>query len=372
MMRRALAVMERDMRKFRRNPFVLATAIVMPLIYLIILGNSFQGSLRGLPVAVVNLDKGPHGRRIAQALQALEAGPGTARLIRESREEEAVEGVRQGLYKAAFIIPSDFSRKIELRAGPELGLFVDNTDVVSTSALTSAFQAATASLDEEYTPIRADRSRPIMRREDLYRKVDYDQTLVPGVVVMAIFLGAMITGVFNLVMDRFLGVDEAILLTPLTKADIVVGLVASGFAITVAMALTVLTLSALITKLPIDLTFGRAVGVISVTALTTMGILTMMFAMLGRANHPRIVGLLSGFLNVIFFFPSGAVYPVESFPPWLKAFTKVNPEYYAVRALKAVLIKGGGITAVIPDLTFLTAFAFAMLGVAVLLFRRRL
>ena len=52
----------------------------------------------------------------------------------------------------------------------------------------------------------------------------------------------------------------------------------------------------------------------------------MTFSMLGRAGHPRLVGTFSGFLNVILFFPSGAIYPVESFPPWLRTFAHFNPE----------------------------------------------
>jgi ABC-2 type transport system permease protein len=371
-MRRTLAVIERDMRKFRRNPFILATAVVLPVVYLVILGNSFQGNLRGLPVAVVQSDPGPHGRRMAQVLQALEAGPATARLVPVASEAQAVQGVREGRYKAALVIPPEFSRKAELRAGPEVGFFVDNTDGVSAAALAAAFASAVASLGEEYVPVRSDLSRVQLRRVDLYRRVDYDQTLVPGVVVMAIFLGTMITGVFNLVMDRFLGVDEAILLTPLTKADIVVGLVTSGFCITLAMALTVLTLSALITQLPIDLSPLRALSTLAVVALTTLGLLAMMFALLGRANHPRIVGLLSGFLNVILFFPSGAVYPVESFPSWLRAFAAINPEYYAVHALRAVVIKGGGFSTVAGDVAYLAAFAGLMMAVAVATFKRTL
>jgi hypothetical protein len=35
----------------------------------------------------------------------------------------------------------------------------------------------------------------------------------------------------------------------------------------------------------------------------------------GPAGHPRLAGVFAGFLNVVLFFPSGAIYPVESFPP---------------------------------------------------------
>ena len=48
------------------------------------------------------------------------------------------------------------------------------------------------------------------------------------------------------------------------------------------------------------------VGVIIIGAT---GILAMTFVILARANNPRVVGASAGFLNVILFFPSGAVYP---------------------------------------------------------------
>jgi ABC-2 type transport system permease protein len=42
---------------------------------------------------------------------------------------------------------------------------------------------------------------------------------------MAIFLGTLTTGVFNIVMDRFLGIEESYLLTPLSRSHIVSGLI---------------------------------------------------------------------------------------------------------------------------------------------------
>jgi ABC-2 type transport system permease protein len=96
----------------------------------------------------------------------------------------------------------------------------------------------------------------------------------------------------------------------------------------------------------------------------------MIFVVLGRADHPRIVGVTIGFLNVIFYFPSGAVYPIESLPNWLRTFAKVNPEAYAVHALKALILKGSGFVAVRGDLMFLMMFTVVMLIIATLTFKR--
>jgi len=371
-MRRVQAVIERDIRKFVRNPVILVMSVVLPIAYLIILGNSFQGKLKNLPVALVDMDGGPYARMVVNRLMAVQAGPETFSLTRISDQSAAVEGVKDGRFKAAIIIPRDFSRNFKLGTGPDVGLFIDNTDQISANTLTETVNSAVKALRDEFVAVRADMAVVDTRRVDLYAEVDYDQTLLPGVVVMSIFLGTMITGVFNLVMDRFLGVDEAILMTPITKSDIVIGLITSGFVITLIMASLVYVLSALITGVPVFTGLQRAVGVLIVMALTTLGLLSMMFLMLGRANHPRIVGVFSGFLNVIFFFPSGAVYPVDSFPWWLKKFAVVNPEYYAVHAMKSVLFKQVPLSVVAGDIAFLAGFTFVMMTLAVITFKRTL
>jgi ABC-2 type transport system permease protein len=229
-------------------------------------------------------------------------------------------------------------------------------------------------LKREFIPIREERGIAHLHGVELYRKVDYDQTLIPGIVIMAIFLGAMTTGAFNVVMDRFLGTEESYFLTPLTKKDIVIGLVASGLLITTVLAVVVLFLSSLISGIYLwrELTPGTVVLILAVIMLSTLGLQGLMFIIMGRINHPRIVGVLGGFLNVIFFFPSGAIYPVESFPWWLKAFARVNPETYSVHALRALLFKGAGVVAVNGDLLFLAVFAAVAIALGTMAFKRGL
>ncbi|MBU4263285.1 MAG: ABC transporter permease [Proteobacteria bacterium] len=367
---RLLAVIDRDLKKFRRNPVVIAMSILMPILYLVILGNSFQGKLQGLPLAVVRDDTGQSSRRVMENLRAIAAGPQTFSIISLKDQQEAIAGVKAGIYKAAIIIPADFSRKVAMQAVPEIGLFLDNTDGISAESIRGAVNGAIRAIKTEYVPIREKADEVRLRDINLYAKVDYFQSLVPGVVIMAIFLGALTTGAFNLVMDRFLGVDESYMLTPLSKMDIVGGLIISGLLVTTCIATLIFIVSILITGIPFTNWLKQGVSVLVVIVLTTLGLLSMMFVLMGRLSHPRIVGILSGFLNVILFFPSGAVYPIASFPHWLQLFAKVNPEAYAVHALKTILFKGTGISSISHDLAFLACFTIVMMTTAVLSFKR--
>jgi ABC-2 type transport system permease protein len=367
-----LAVVERDLKKFKRNPTVLAMSILMPIIYLLILGNSFQGKLQGLPLVIVNKDSGLHARRLVDNLRAVEVQPQTVATINATDDKKAIEGVKEGEYKAVLIIPPDFSKKVDLKARPEVGLFLDNTDAISADAIEGAVNGALKSIYIDYVPIRERTDEAYLRNINLYRQVDYYQSLIPGVVIMAIFLGALTTGAFNLVMDRFLGIDESYLLTPLSKSHIVAGLIISGLSITTLIAVLIFTVSMIITGIPLSNGLQQSASVFIVIILTTLCLLSLMFVIIGRVNHPRIVGVLSGFLNVILFFPSGAIYPIASFPGWLKAFAKVNPEVYAVDALKSILFKGASITGIPGDIAFLVIFTSIMMTIAIVTFKRTL
>jgi predicted Fe-Mo cluster-binding NifX family protein len=62
-----------------------------------------------------------------------------------------------------------------------------------------------------------------------------------------------------------------------------------------------------------------------------------------------------GVLNTLLFFPSGAVYPQQAFPDWMRAIATVDPFTYAVHALKALFLRDTGLGAVAGDLVYLAA-----------------
>ena len=373
-MHRFMAILERDWRKFIRNPLVVAMSLLMPIIYLVILGNSFQGELKHLPVAVVDLDDGPYSEKVMELLRVVEAGPATVDIMRVADQGFAMEGLREGVFKAVVVIPGGFSKDVMRRRLSEVGLYLDNAETISAITIRASVTGALSGLQDEFVSIREERGQTRLRDIELYRKIDYDQTLIPGVVIMAIFLGAMTTGAFNMVMDKFLGVEESYFLTPLSKTEIVMGLIASGLLITTLLALIVLFAGSLISGLFFwgGISFGAFVLMLAVIILSTLGLQGLMFMIMGRINHPRIVGVLGGFLNVILFFPSGAIYPIESFPGWLKAFALVNPETYSVHAMRALLFKGAGFSAVQGDIAFLAVFALISVLLGMLVFKRAL
>lgn len=367
------AVMRRDLLKYLRNPVTVVTAVIMPIVYLLILGNAFHGQLRNLSLVVVSNDRGFYGRRVVEQLQALAVGPKTVVLTYEDNAQDAIDSVKTGQFKGAVVIPADFSHRVEEGRVAEIGLFTDNVDEVASDTLEEVLAEAAGSIKQDFVTARQLKLNAIvMRPTELFAKVDYDRSLIPGVIVMALFMGSLTSGVFNFVMDKFMGVTECYLVTPLARWQIALGMLGSGVLVTSTAATIVLFLGLIVTRGTIAGGLPALLTLIGLIVVAGTGLLAMMFVLLGRAGHPRLVGVMSGFLNVILFFPSGAIYPVESFPRWLRRFALINPETHAVSALKSILFKGADFRAISGDATFLAVFMVIMLVLASVSFKRTL
>jgi len=107
-------------------------------------------------------------------------------------------------------------------------------------------------------------------------------------------------------------------------------------------------------------------------ALTALALISMMFLIMVRVSDPLVPRAIFGMLNTVLFFPSGAVYPTNAFPPWMKVITVLDPFTYAVHGFKSLILKNTGLMAISGDLLFLSIFTVLAMTAATLLFRRTL
>lgn len=369
---RILAVAERDLRRFRRNIQLVIPMVMMPIIYLLILGKSMGGDLHHIPVALVVEDEGAAAAAVRKQMLTLQ----TARQLFEVQEEgdvrSAVNRLRQGEYRAVIIVPPNFSEDFARGEKAELGLALDNTDGTSSNTIEGEMRRAIADLRVEGRAPPKAMVGVAVERVDVYGHKNYMQYLVPGVIALALFFVAMVAGGIILVDDRARGIHEGYFVTPLTSLDLVAGLTLSATTLALSMG-TVVTLSAIaIAQLPLIGGLPTLLMVEFTIFLLGLGLVLMMFTLMARVSNPMTPRALFGILNVVTFFPSGALYPTESYPGWLQVLSRVNPMRYAVHALRNLLLKGVGFQAVLPDFLILILFASVMLVLASTLFKRTL
>jgi ABC-2 type transport system permease protein len=104
---RTWAIIEREMRRFRRSPILIIMSLIFPLLQLIVLGYAFGGNVRNLTIAVVDHDGGVPAVRVREMAGAIGANARTFQTVSYADEGSALDALRAGRVNGVLTIPPD-------------------------------------------------------------------------------------------------------------------------------------------------------------------------------------------------------------------------------------------------------------------------
>ena len=190
--------------------------------------------------------------------------------------------------------------------------------------------------------------------------------------MLAIFVSAMIGGGIIFIDDKARGLHEGYLVTPIRKFELILGFNLAGAAKAIVAGIVLVTFGSLIAGIPDPLNPLRLARMMLLVVATALALISMMFLLMVRVSDPLVPRAIFGVLNTVLFFPSGAVYPINAFPGWMKAIAVVDPFTYAVHGFKELVLKNTGLAAIGVDLAVLAGFTVVTMALATVLFRRTL
>jgi ABC-2 type transport system permease protein len=370
-MHRTWAIIERELRRFRRSPILIILSMILPIVQLIILGYAFGGNVKNLKVGVVDQDHGLPAVKLRELAGAVAGGAHTFETVDYADPGVALRDLRNGRINAVLMIPADFSRRVHQRNQPRIALIEDNTDNFVSSALVAQMNSLLTAFHQPSPPPRIS-GQATLDVVEVYPYVPYVQYLLPGSIVMSIFTMVMIGGGINYVDDKARGLHEGYLVTPISKLELIAGFNISGTMKAVLAGTAVIVVGSLIAGVPNPFHPLKLFRLGVVVVITAFALISLMFLMMVRMSNPMMPRAMFGVLNTVLYFPSGAVYPRQGFPGWLQVIAAIDPFTYAVHALRSLLLKDSGFVAIGGDLLYLAVFSAVAMTAATLLFKRTL
>lgn len=370
-MNHVFAIVEREMRKFFRSPALMMVSLIFPLVQLVVLGNAFGGKIRDAKLGIVDQDHGPQAVRIKEAFDSVRANMRTFLPVYYTNVKQAQEDVRNGKINAAVVIPPDYSQRVYEQNHPQIGLVVDNSDQFMSSTIEQEMGDLVNALNQPNVQPRI-LQQTALEIVELYPYIEYMKFLLPGSITLAMFMSVMIGGGMLYIDDKARGVHEGYLVTPITKAEMVFGLNAASALKAMLTGVIITFIGCLLSGVGTLFDPSVALGLILMIVLTSVSFNTMMFLMMVRVDDPLVPRAIFGILNTLLFFPSGAIYPIQAFPSWLRAIAAVDPFRFAVHGFQSLLLKEAGFSAIVPDIIWLSLFAIGTLALATPLFKRTL
>ncbi len=198
----------------------------------------------------------------------------------------------------------------------------------------------------------------------IYRRAgegNYIQFLVPGVITQTVLLSGIFWGIIILQDKRF-GFLSELLVAPVSRLKILIGSALGGATISILQGILVFAIAFVFGFRPyhwINVPLAFAILVFMCLALTSFGA--------GIASSVDDFQGFQGINNLIvlpMFFLSGALYPLNNVPTFLKIITTINPVSYMVDSLRFLLANqthfGLGKDLIVMSITFVVAIAFAV------------
>jgi ABC-2 type transport system permease protein len=361
MIRGAVAIFKRDFKKFLSNPFVVLMTLMMPVMYLVIFGNAFGGTISHVPVGVVQ-EVPPYEDTplFTQAVAALNHIPqkDSQKLLDVTvytDETAAKQDLAKGLISAVVVFPSEISNDHAVR------LYVDSSNSIVPALVESAVRGILATLGA-HNPVVVNK---------IYGDIKYMQFFGVGVIMMAIFTSTMFGGGIALIRDREAGIHEGYLVTPVQRTSIIAGIISSGTVRAFIAGFTIFLIDIFITGITIQ-SMEDFLLVLLVILIACIGVTSLVVSFASRFSAQQEYASVVAFLNLILFMTSGAFYPVMGMPDWLRWITVINPEYYGVDALRSIILRGQGLDVIGTDLIALLIFSGAMFILGIATYRRTL
>ena len=355
-----IAIFRRDMKKFISTPYVIIFTLFMPIMYLVIFGNAIGGTITGIHIGVVQSEPytlpTPLYTASVGALRDFRSAPDKPTVFDVTvypDEQTAKQALANGQLSGAVIFPSDLPNDNTVR------VYEDSSDYAIPALMEGGITAAIASTGMQ-NPVEINR---------IYGKIEYFQFFGVGVIVMAIFMTTMMGGAFSMIRDREQGIIEGYLVTPVKRESIILGIIGSTTVRAFLAGSIILVVDMLIAGIVIR-TMDQLMLVLLVLVISAVGVTSLVVSIASRYNTQQEYASTVAFINLILFMTSGAFYPPQGMPDWLRWITVINPEWYTVHALRSILLRGQGLMVIGTDLVALCVFSAAAIILGITTYKR--
>jgi ABC-2 type transport system permease protein len=326
--------------------------VLFPLMFLLLFGGLFrdQGIDRASVLrigAVPVFDELPAGTRAAlDETIDLQQADNRADALREVRTGDADAAVEQD----STTVMVHYSAADPVESGTVRGIiqaFVQQANLNAAGVTTPRYALTAAPVeDESLTTI---------------------QYMTPGLLGWAIAAGATFGAALTLVSWRQKKILRRLQLAPVSLSSVVGARV--GVSIGVALLQTAIFIG--VALLPY---FGLQLSdywwmTIPLVIAGTLAFLAIGLLAGAAAKTPEAASAIANLIVLPMAFLSGAFFPLDIAPAWIRAISNIFPLKHLVEAMQAVMVRGEGPASVLPALGILAAFTVVVSALAVRLFR---
>jgi ABC-2 type transport system permease protein len=374
---RVVAVARKEFIHVRRDPRNLAIALLLPIMQMILLG--YGATLDAKHLAVYAFDR--DGSQDSQGLlKRFQASPYFDLVRTVEGYGDLTAAVDSGRAKLGLVVPPDFSRRVRQGGVLTVQGIVDATDDNTANLAMGYTEAVIGGFSQDVQldwlrrqglPDRAAAPSISVEARTWYNEeLESRNFIIPGVVALVMALVGALLSSLTVAREWERGTMEQLVSTPVTAREIMLGKLLPYFVIGLVDAALCVSLGVGWFGVPFRGTVGTLLVATSLYLIVVLGIGFVISVaipnQLGASQIAILVTLLP--TNML----SGFAFPIDQMPAPIRAVSYVVWARYYVTILKAVFLKGSGLTALAGPLLAMAVYAVIVGAVAMRAFRKTL
>ena len=375
-LKRLLAIAYKETLQIWRDPRILAIALLMPLMQMGLLGYGVSLDVRHVALCVYDQENSQISRALVQDF----ASSNWFAVVRQLHNEaELRDAMDRSVCIGAITIASNFTRTLDSSGTASVQAIFDATDVNTTNIAIGYAQGVialvTADFERNWLRMHGELAQTV-GSVDLEPRVMFNEALdsrnfiIPGVV--AVILGLVGAQLTSLTVSREWerGTMEQLISTPVTALELMIGKLMPYFIVGLVDAGFCLIAAIFWFRVPFRGAFGTLAATTMLYTLVVLGIGYLVSVRIRSQLGASQVALLLTMLPTTLL--SGYTFPIDQMPHFVQMITyAVYPRYF-VTILRAVFLKGSGLSELIGPILALVVFAVLIIRIAARSFHKRL
>ena len=378
--RRVLAILSKELTQLRRDRTTLGMVIMIPLIQLVLFGYAINTNIRNIPAALVDQANTGLSRVLTQAVEATQVVRFTERSVDIAAAQDAIV---EGRVRAALIVPPDLSQRVARSGSVGAGLatppstdqqtsrpvaqwIVDGSDTM----IAGAIKGLRAMPLTELLRRPANRTTPTFAVALFFNPEQRTAiNIVPGLVAVILTMTMVMFTSAAIVRESERGNMEMLINTPVRPLELMLGKIVPYIVIGLVQTTIILLLGHLIFGVPLH---GSPLA-LAVATLAFIGASLALGLVLSTIATSQLQAMqMTVFILLPSILLSGFMFPYEGMPVPAQYLAEVLPATHFMRAIRAVMLRDAGLTAVAEDTLWLLGFTLVGLLIASLRFNKRL
>ncbi len=163
--------------------------------------------------------------------------------------------------------------------------------------------------------------------------IDYLKFMYPGIIGMSILFTSMFSAI-SIIWDREFGFLKEVLVAPVPRWGVALGKSFGGATISMIQSIILVCLAPIV---GISLSVFVVIQLLVLAFLMSFAVTSLGVMIASRMESMQSFQMVMNFLVMPLYFLSGAMFPMDSAPIWMKSLMTLDPLTYGVDALRNVM-----------------------------------